>query len=65
MTGQYYNKIARVTILYPNAHLVSNWDIVVHYTMTQLSMKAGLKWFKDRGEGCQQGAQKATLLGHI
>jgi hypothetical protein len=50
--SQTYQSTAAVTthLVYPDAHLDSNYVLVAHYIMAQFSMKAGLKRFKERGE---------------
>ena len=56
-TGKTYAETTATTIyqttIHPDTHMSLNevpaWDHVVHYTMTQLSMKAGIKrWGRKR-----------------
>ena len=37
-------------VIYPDSHLDQQFALVSHYVMTQLSMKAGLKRWKQKGE---------------
>ena len=57
-TGKKYAETTETTIdqtkIHPDTHMSLNegqaWDHVVHYTMTQLSMKAGLKRWGTKGK---------------
>ena len=57
-TGKKYAETTATTIdqttIHPDTHMSLNevqaWDHVVHYTMTQLSMKAGLKIWGGKGK---------------
>ena len=56
MTGKKYAETTATTLnqtIYPDTHMQLNlgpsWDHVVHYAMTQLSMKAGLKRWGTQG----------------
>ena len=57
-TGNKYAETTVTTIhkstIHPDTHMSLNegqaWDHVVHYTMTQLSMKAGLKRWVNKGK---------------
>ena len=69
-TGEKYaetteTKIDQTTIQ-PDTHMSLNegkaWDHVVHYTMTQLSMKAGLKIWVNKGK---QAVSKELLQLHM
>ena len=69
-TGKKYvettaTKIHKSTI-HPDTHMSLNegqaWDHVVHYTMTQLSMKAGLKRWRKKGK---QAVSKELLQLHM
>jgi hypothetical protein len=37
-------------LIHPEAHMDPQYTLISHHIMTQLSMKAGMKRFKDRGE---------------
>ena len=54
------------TTIHPDTHMSLNegqaWDHVVHYTMTQLSMKAGLKIWGGKGK---QAVTKELLQLHM
>ena len=56
MTGKKYAETTAATLnqmIHPDTHMQMNlgpsWDHVVHYAMTQLSMKAGLKRWVTKG----------------
>ena len=57
-TGKKYAETTATTIdqtkIHPDSHMSLNqgqaWDHVVHYKMTQLSMKAGLKVWATKGK---------------
>ena len=57
-TGKKYAETTETTIhkstIHPDTHMSLNegqaWDHVVHYTMTQLSMKVGLKRWVNKGK---------------
>ena len=69
-TGKKYTETTVTTIhkstIHADTHMSLNkgqaWDHVVHYTMTQLSMKAGLKKWGNKGK---QTVSKEVLQLHI
>jgi Reverse transcriptase (RNA-dependent DNA polymerase) len=40
-----------VTLVHPDAHMNPDYTLVAHHIMTQLSMKAGMKRWKNKAEG--------------
>ena len=57
MQGKTYQLTAAMMIdeeiiqpVHPDSHLCPDYVLVEHYIMTQLTMKAGLKWWKEKGE---------------
>ena len=51
LSGQIYEESANMNVQHPDAHLDFNAAHVMHIVMTQLSMKAGMKHWGERGTG--------------
>ena len=72
MTGKKYAETTATTLnqtIHPDTHMQLNsgpsWEHVVHYAMTQLSMKAGLKrWGKKAGKLSQMNYHSSIFDTH-